>query len=95
MKKALEKGCLAMVVKCALGASYGKIVECVEVAFVGHPQYGTIWLVCSPRKDLVDDMGGKSDTVHYPADWLVRIPDDPLPPEEDEVPLDELALEDA
>lgn len=98
-KKPLEPGCLAIIIKSSLGASIGKIVECIQIEFGGvrHPDHGIIWLVQSQTANLVDEMGGKSDTFHVPADWLVRIPDDPLPDEEDDVelPQDELALEDA
>jgi hypothetical protein len=83
MTKPLSPGDLAIIIKSRDGLSIGKIVECVQIDFVGHPELGTIWLVKSQRHDLVTEFGGISDTFHVPATWLKRIPTDPLPDEED------------
>ena len=79
----LKPGDLALVIKSLDNHAVGKIVECVQVDFVNHPQHGTIWLVKSQRSDLVTEFGGVGDNVHMPQSWLKKIPNDPLPDEED------------
>lgn len=91
----LEPGDLAIVTKSLDGHATGKIVECVQIDFIGHPQYGTIWLVRSRGSDLISEYGGISDTVHVPQDWLKKIPKDPLPDEDENLELtseDELTV---
>jgi hypothetical protein len=82
MKEKLEPGDLAIIIKSTMGMSIGKIVECVQLDYVGHPQFGTIWLVSSPKNDLVSEYGGIGATFHVPQDWLRKIPKDPLPDED-------------
>lgn len=79
----LSKGDLAIIIKSVDGLSMGKIVECVQIDFIGHPEHGTIWLVKSPRQDLVSEYGGVTRDIHVPQTWLRKIPNDPLPDEED------------
>lgn len=90
MTKPLSPGDLAIIIKSRDGLSIGKIVECVQIDFVGHPEFGTVWLVKSSRADLVTEYGGVGDNFHVPATWLKRIPNDPLPDEEDLYALDEV-----
>jgi hypothetical protein len=78
MTKPLSPGDLAIIIKSRDGLSIGKIVECVQIDFVGHPEFGTIWLVKSSRADLVTEYGGVGDNFHVPATWLKRIPNEPL-----------------
>lgn len=80
--KNLEPGDLAIVTKSLDGHTTGKIVECVRIDYIGHPEYGTVWLVRSQGSDLISEYGGISDTVHVPQDWLKKIPKDPLPDED-------------
>jgi hypothetical protein len=82
-KDGLSKGDLAIIIKSVDGLSVGKIVECVQIDFVDHPQYGVIWLVKSSRQDLVSEYGGVTRDFHVPQTWLKKIPTDPLPDEED------------
>lgn len=82
MSSNLEPGDLALVIKSLDGHAIGKIVTCVQVDFVNHDQYGTIWLVKSSREDLVTEYGGVGNNAHMPASWLKKIPKDPLPDEE-------------
>ena len=89
MNKPLKPGDLAIIIKSLDGLSIGKIVECVQIDYVGHPEHGTIWLVKSSRADLVDELGGKTTTFHVPAAWLSRIPDDPLPDDSLELILED------
>ena len=88
MSSKLEPGDLAIVIKSLDGHTTGKIVECVQIDYINHPEYGVIWLVKSSRDDLISEYGGVSDTVHIPQDWLMKIPKDPLPEEEDVLELD-------
>lgn len=83
----LEPGDLAIVIKSLDGHTTGKIVECIQIDYLNHPQYGTIWLVKSSREDLISEYGGISDTIHVPKDWLIKIPKDPLPDEEDDLEI--------
>lgn len=83
MNDPLKPGDLAIIIKSRDGISIGKIVECVQIDFVGHPDFGTIWLVKSSRQDLVTEYGGVGDNFHVPADWLRKIPSDPLPDNEE------------
>lgn len=87
MSKSLEPGDLAIVTKSLDGHATGKIVECVQIDYIGHPQYGTIWLVKSTGSDLVTEYGGVSNTAHIPQDWLKKIPKDPLPEEDTNLEL--------
>jgi hypothetical protein len=84
----LEPGDLAIVTKSLDGHAVGKIVECVQIDYVGHPQYGTIWLVKSSNANLVTEYGGVGDNAHMPQDWLKKIPKDPLPDEEDNLTVE-------
>ncbi len=79
----LQPGDLALIIRSLDGHSTGKTVTCVQIDFVDHPKYGTIWLVKS-NQNLVTEYGGVGDNVHVPASWLMKIPKDPLPDEEDE-----------
>ena len=79
----LVPGDLAIIIKSVDGLSIGKIVECVKIDYVGHPDHGTIWLVKSSRQDLVSEYGGVTSDIHVPQDWLKKIPNDPLLDEED------------
>jgi hypothetical protein len=88
MNNKLQAGDLAIIIKSMLGKNIGRIVECVLVESVLHPDFGAIWLVRSSRKDLVDESGGVGDTFHVPQDWLRKIPNDPLPDDEDAWELD-------
>lgn len=83
LSKPLAPGDLAIIIKSRDGLSIGKIVECVQIDFVDHPELGTIWLVKSNTANLVTEYGGVGDNFHVPAAWLKRIPNDPLPDEED------------
>lgn len=73
MSNSLEPGDLAEIIKSLDGLSVGKIVQCVRIDYVNHPEYGTIWLVQSKSDDLVTEYGGVGDNVHVPADWLKKI----------------------
>jgi len=86
-KNQLEPGDLAIIIKSSMGLSIGKIVECVQCEG-RHEDYGVIWLVRSSRDDLVTEYGGIGDNLHVPADWLKKIPKDPLPDEELDLQLD-------
>lgn len=79
----LVPGDLAIIIKSVDGLSIGKIVECVQIDFIGHPEHGTIWLVKSTRQDLVSEYGGVTRDIHVPQTWMRKIPNDPLPDEED------------
>lgn len=89
----LEPGDLAIIIKSVDGHSTGKIVECVQLDFLNHPEHGNIWLVKSTRDDLISEYGGISDTVHVPQDWLRKIPKDPLPDDEEVLNLDHEGFE--
>lgn len=93
--KNLEPGDLAIVTKSLDGHTTGKIVECVRIDYLGHPEHGTVWLVRSQGSDLISEYGGISDTVHVPQDWLKKIPKDLLPDEDENLELtreDELTV---
>ena len=90
MKKALSPGDLAIITKSLDGLSVGKIVECIQIDGE-HSKHGTIWLVKSARP--IKSHFGSEDTVHMPAIWLMRIPNDPLPDEEDVFSLDDELVE--
>lgn len=79
----LGPGDLAIIIKSNDGLSVGKIVECVQIDFVEHPQYGTIWLVKSNREDLITEYGGVGNNLHVPQAWLRKIPNNPLPDNEE------------
>lgn len=83
----LAPGDLAIIIKSIDSMSIGKIVECVKIDGT-HSLYGTIWLIRSPRADLVSEYGGVGHTAHAAQDWLRKIPSDPLPEETDELVLD-------
>ena len=74
--KALKPGDLAQIIQSLDGHCTGKIVECVRIEYIDHPEYGTIWLVQSPSDDLITEYGGVGNNVHVPASWLRKIPKD-------------------
>jgi hypothetical protein len=76
MSNALEPGDLAEIIKSLDGHCTGKIIECVRIEYIDHPEYGTIWLVQSPSDDLITEYGGVGNNVHVPASWLRKIPKD-------------------
>jgi hypothetical protein len=76
MSNALEPGDLAEIIKSLDGHCTGRIVTCVRIEYIDHPEYGTIWLVQSSADDLVTEYGGVGDNVHVPASWLRKIPKD-------------------
>jgi hypothetical protein len=84
MNKSLQPGDLALIIRSLDGHSTGKIVTCVQIDFIAHEKYGTIWLVKSDRNDLITEYGGVGNNFHVPQSWLLKIPKDPLPDEEDE-----------
>jgi hypothetical protein len=86
--KPLAPGDLAFIIKSRDGLSIGKIVECVQIDFVDHPEFGTIWLVKSNTANLVTEYGGIGDNFHVPATWLKRIPNEPLNDEFEELERD-------
>ena len=83
MSNQLEPGDLAIIIRSIDNLSVGKIVECVQIDAVGHPKFGTVWLVKSTGSDLVTMFGGVGDNAHVPQDWLKKIPKDALPDEEE------------
>lgn len=85
----LEPGDLAIVIKSLDGHTTGKIVECVQIDYINHPDHGTIWLVKSKGSDLVSEYGGIGETVHVPQDWLKKIPKGPLPDEEEDLTVED------
>jgi hypothetical protein len=72
----LAPGDLAEIIRSLDGHCTGKIIECVRIEYIDHPEYGTIWLVQSPSDDLVTEYGGVGNNVHVPASWLRKIPKD-------------------
>jgi len=76
MSNSLEPGDLAEIIQSLDGHCTGKIVECVRIEYINHPEYGTIWLVQSPTDNLITEYGGVGDNVHVPATWLRKIPKD-------------------
>jgi len=84
MSNSLESGDLAEIIKSLDGHCTGKIVTCIQVEFINHPEHGTIWLVQSGAEDLVTEYGGVGDNVHVPAAWLRKIPKE-TPPEKEVV----------
>lgn len=81
MSNALEPGDLAEIIESLDGHCTGKIVECIRIEFIDHPEYGTIWLVQSSADDLITEYGGVGDNVHVPAKWLRKIPKKTAPDE--------------
>lgn len=88
MNRSLQPGDLALIIRSNDGLSIGKIVTCIQVDFVDHPKYGTIWLVQSDKNDLVTEYGGVGNNFHVPQTWLLKIPKDPLPEVTDELVKD-------
>lgn len=85
--RALSPGDLAIVIKSVDNLSIGKIVHCVQVDGI-DPKFGIIWLISSTSRDLVTEYGGIGRTAHCPQDWLRKIPNDPLPGEDESLTLD-------
>jgi len=82
----LEPGDLAIVIKSMSGKAVGKIVTCVAMDGVSS-DLGRIWLVQGSGPILVT--GGDSlRRAHMPEIWLKKIPNDPLPDEEDSLTID-------
>lgn len=74
----LKSGDFAEIVKSLDGHCTGKIVQCIQVEYINHPEYGTIWLVQSTTDDLVTEYGGVGDNLHVPEIWLRKIPKDKI-----------------
>jgi hypothetical protein len=88
MSNDLKPGDLAIIIKSLDGHCTGTIVECVQIDFMNHEEHGTIWLVRSNNANLITEYGAVGDNVHVPQDWLKKIPNDPLPDEEDSLTVE-------
>lgn len=86
MNDNLQPNDLAIVLKSFTNKSVGKIVTCISMDGI-HPAFGPMWLVDSGGPISV--VGG--DVVrraHLPQSWLKKIPNDPLPDNEDFLGID-------
>lgn len=82
----IEPGDLAIVIRSLSNKAVGAIVTCISMDGI-HSQHGRMWLVESGRPMQVS--GGDVKTrAHVPEDWLRKIPNDPLPDEEENLHLD-------
>lgn len=78
MNEPIKSGDVCLVIDGIFGKDSPNIGKQVTVhGFRGeHSRYGRIW-VCA-GKDLVTEYGGKGNSCEFAADWLQKLPPEPL-----------------
>jgi hypothetical protein len=86
MTDKLQPGDLAIVIKSMNNEAIGKIVECMHTDGI-HPLFGLLWTVKGNgmRIEVAKGLFIPSEYGNFPEKWLRKIPNDPLPEDENEL----------